>query len=370
MRIILNAEPKDSFHENEIPPREEMTSEEFEKRISRIYDVLKQPGTKVTWNDRIPDPDNPDQQRQVDITLVRKKKRTLVECRLHKRPQDVKWIEELFGRRASLRAHSIIGVSSSGFTEGAIRKARSLGVITRDFRYVTEEEVLSWGMSTKIALYHIKFSKTTLFPILSRVEIRQIREPVKFCKSDGTAWPLSDMFSSAADRLNKSAPTRETPVRLDKVRIQFFTQDLFVNNVPVRELILETKWKKVKVDVEVPVVHVYGEPPGVGLSQYEVRVEKFSDSDFEVYSSQTQVVPIVDFSLIPLIPGGIFKEMLIDFGRAVPIQGIGIVGQKEVKLSFFPFRVCPVREGSREHFVLTDAPFGLASLPRDLHSGL
>jgi hypothetical protein len=37
--------------------------EEFEKQIERILQILEAEGASITWNDRIPDPDNPSQLR-------------------------------------------------------------------------------------------------------------------------------------------------------------------------------------------------------------------------------------------------------------------------------------------------------------------
>jgi hypothetical protein len=93
-------------------------SETFEQQIHRIHELLDGSGAVVTWNDHIPDPDNPSQSRQIDITIERKRKLTIVECRKHQSPQDVQWIEELIGRRTSLRANGVMAVSSSGFTAG------------------------------------------------------------------------------------------------------------------------------------------------------------------------------------------------------------------------------------------------------------
>src|SRR3990167_4837804 len=102
-------------------------SKKFEKQIKRIHDLIEQPGSRVTWNDHIPDPDNPVQPRQIDITINRDNSLTIIECRIHAKKQDVKWIEELIGRRMSLKADAVIAVSASGFTEGAIKKAKAYG---------------------------------------------------------------------------------------------------------------------------------------------------------------------------------------------------------------------------------------------------
>lgn len=75
----------------------------FERQIERIHQLLEAEGATVTWDDRIPDPDSPSQPRQIDVSIRRDGKLTRVECCIHKEPQDVTWIEELMGRRTSLR---------------------------------------------------------------------------------------------------------------------------------------------------------------------------------------------------------------------------------------------------------------------------
>jgi len=46
-------------------------SDEFEIMISRTHKLLEGDDATVDWNERIPDPDNPKQGRQIDV-LVRK----------------------------------------------------------------------------------------------------------------------------------------------------------------------------------------------------------------------------------------------------------------------------------------------------------
>lgn len=83
---------------------------DFEKQIARIYNLLVDGTAEVTWNDKVPDPDNPKQLRQIDITIKKNNEITHVECRSHKAPQNTKWIEELFGRKISLKATAMIAV--------------------------------------------------------------------------------------------------------------------------------------------------------------------------------------------------------------------------------------------------------------------
>lgn len=142
-------------------------SEKFERLITRIHELIEKPGTKVAWNEHIPDPDNPSRQRQVDITLRDSESVTHVECRIHKEKQDVKWIEELIGRRASLKADTIIAVSASGFTKGAIAKAEAHGVVLRDLLSLTEKEIKDWGKKTTVWIKYYEYQEVKIKFIFS-----------------------------------------------------------------------------------------------------------------------------------------------------------------------------------------------------------
>jgi hypothetical protein len=120
----------------ELPPHKS-----FEQQVERIHQLLEVEGSTVTWNDHIPDPDNPARQRQIDVSVRRDGILTLIECRIHKDPQDVMCIEELIGRRISLKADAVIAVSASGFTKPVRNKAIARGIHLRDFAGPSEEEI-------------------------------------------------------------------------------------------------------------------------------------------------------------------------------------------------------------------------------------
>lgn len=128
---------------------------DLEKLTARIHRLLECESTAVvTWNAKVPDPDNPKQLRQVDIEIVRDGICTHVECRSHVQPQSTKWIEELIGRKISLNADQMIAVSDSGFTEGAILKANRFGIILRSIFELTDFEIMGWGKQTEIELHY------------------------------------------------------------------------------------------------------------------------------------------------------------------------------------------------------------------------
>jgi hypothetical protein len=128
---------------------------DLEKLTARIHRLLECESTAVvTWNAKVPDPDNPKQLRQIDVEIVRDGISTHVECRSHVEPQSTKWIEELIGRKISLNADQMIAVSESGFTEGAILKANRFGIILRSISELTDFEIMGWGKQTEIELHY------------------------------------------------------------------------------------------------------------------------------------------------------------------------------------------------------------------------
>lgn len=149
-------------------------SEKFELQIKRIHDLIEQSGAEITWDDHIPDPDNPEQPRQIDVSIKRDDTLTLLECRIHKKRQDVKWVEELIGRRISLNADAIIAVSASGFSRGAVLKAKAHGVILRDFLSLTEQEVQTWGKKTKVSVTLFKYDRISMVFTFDKVVDFQI----------------------------------------------------------------------------------------------------------------------------------------------------------------------------------------------------
>lgn len=173
----------------------------FERVIQRVIELLERDtSAKVTWDDRISDPDTPKRKRQVDITVRKDGLLTLIECRLHRQPQDVSWIEELIGRRASMGADAVVGVSSSGFTRTARNKAKRFGIHLRDVADLSDAEVREWGRSMRLEIGYHQFQD---------VEVAlAVADPDPKGQFDAEAaskglWPLTQtLFNSAAEKMH------------------------------------------------------------------------------------------------------------------------------------------------------------------------
>lgn len=325
-----------------------MTPEEFEQQVARIVSLLQGQQAEVQWNERIPDPDNPTQLRQVDVTIRRDGKVSLVECRLHSRPQDVQWVEELYGRRASLGAISVMGVSAAGFTAGAIKKAERLGVFLRDLRSVTDEEVKHWGRSTKVRLSYVRFMCTAIFAVASDSIVVPSPNPLTILKtSNGGPWPVEGLFRDAANHLSGGK------IREGIVKIQYFTKELFLGSVMVPEITFQVDWRWLHRDLSLPYVLAFtkgGDDPG---RDSEALVEKDFHSRTEVYHLHSGVCPVVDVSLAPLEEGCYLRTILIDLGQPLTLTGSGLVGLGEPQLTLIPIQLQIVRRNSPEYHALT-----------------
>ncbi len=97
-----------------------------------------------------------------------------IECRDHKRPQTVSWIDEMKSKHETLPTNSLILVSSSGFTRGAIAKATKFGITTVHPSEMTDESATKMIESLKA---HV-FRTNQLRVLVVRVTVQTSDGPV------------------------------------------------------------------------------------------------------------------------------------------------------------------------------------------------
>ncbi len=98
--------------------------------------------------------------REIDIRIINRQnpqKRILVECRDHKRKQNVQWIDELDGKARSLSFTKVIAVSSSGFSKLALDEALDRGIEALHLKTAEERDWSKWLFSLKTFGVEIKF---------------------------------------------------------------------------------------------------------------------------------------------------------------------------------------------------------------------
>jgi hypothetical protein len=293
-------------------------SDNFEKQITRIHEFLEGSNADVTWNEKIPDPDNPSQPRQIDFTIKNSESFTMGECRFRKGPEDVQWIEELIGRKISLQADGVIAVSSSGFTEGAIRKASAHGIILRNFFEITDKELESWGKKTNVKVIFAKLMDLIFrFPLNS-----QHQGPYKFTNEDGHEIQLLGFLQGIIHRVDDLKP-KNNPTTFG---LDFKTENLFVCGEKLQHLHISGCLEKYEEDVSVSSVLCYSGDKSNTSKETSTFVQKLDLAQSEIIGHQDSVSIIMDCSNMDLPQNTFFYGFATDFGRIVNIESLELVG--------------------------------------------
>lgn len=311
-------------------------SEKFELQIKRIHDLLDRPDAELTWNDRIPDPDNPNQPRQIDISIRRDNTLTLVECRIHKEKQDVKWIEELIGRRSSLRADAVIAVSASGFTEGAIVKAKTFGIILRDILSLTEEEISQWGKKTSVRFTYHEYKDVEIAFIFDSEQSGKITVDHVLEQIQSDSDKLYKAFESFAEAIDSKNPNGKTGIFTVSLRCKH----LVINRGQVREILISAKFRRKETKLNIPSVVAYDAPEIDALTR-NVFIEAVEHGNFEITQSKNQACVAIDLSQIDSPPNCLFRYVTFEFNRPVTMRALYPLGKPKfgIKLSDLILRV-------------------------------
>lgn len=266
------------------------TSEKFERQIERIHRLIEGSASQVTWNDSIPDPDNEGQLRQIDVTILRDDKLTLVECRIHKDKQDVQWLEELVGRRSSLRADAVIAVSASGFTEGAVKKAHAFGIILRNLLTLTEEEIAAWGRVSKVSLTFYEYAAVQLlFWVRNQVLPVNIVDEIHefFTQNPREFYGVFEKVSEILDEQRPLPPAIMADIG--------FNKSWSVEGCVIEGVSFQANVRTVNREIATPAVVLY-DAPEKGKSEREVSVEMTELENFEITKSSNNVMIAIDLS--------------------------------------------------------------------------
>jgi hypothetical protein len=317
----------------DLPPHKRL-----EHQIERVHQLLESEESVVTWNDHIPDPDSPSQSRQIDVSIRRDGLLTLVECRLHKEPQDVTWIEELIGRRASLKAAAVIAVSASGFTKTARAKASAHGVHLRDFATLSDGEIRNWGRTRTIRVNFCEFSDVVLTlgvaPLLRP-------EPLRLTDINGRTvspitWRL--LFQSIMKQLDQ----QKWPGVSARIDTQVDAK-LLVNGHRPASMSLSARVRRISQTIRLASVFEYADPL---TATSHAEVGRYELGGSEIIENGDDVAMTIDLSGIVVPDGCCFETVLVDAGRVVTARPY-FIGMEHVINYRIPMQIRYV-SGSRE----------------------
>jgi len=302
-------------------------SDRFEKQVSRIHELIEQPGSIVTWNDHIPDPDNSSQPRQIDVTIKRDGTLTIIECRIHSTPQDVMWIESLMGRRKSLNADAVIAVSHSGFTKGAILKARKYGVVLRDFKSLTEEEIREWGCKTRLWVSYHNLTSIALFFLFGSEAKAHVTadDAIQYLARDWKLAHITELIIGEIDKMR----SEESNDKSTRVRVSLFPKNQVVAGYPIKEAIFEADYRVVKKEAHIPSVVAYDGPEMAALER-TVMIEQVDLGDFQITQASNEASVALDFNQIGIPSNSRIRDIIFDFRRPVKVKGIEFLSQPKI----------------------------------------
>ena len=297
-------------------------SEAFEERVRRIYDLLCDSGAEVKWNAHIPDPDNPKQARQIDVTVTRDGILTLVECRHHKSRQDVQWIEELIGRKISLGAHAVIAVSSSGFTAGAIAKARKYGICLRDLQQFSDSEITNWSRRISLTLYFYQYSDLRVTLLFDRDGFAKVVPEA--AQSELRTHPcMQSLFNAAAQKLGEAnllaTGKLDRPVRFG-LKVQF--DGFLLCGARVLEVDFSGEARLIAMPIAPSVVYGYGEPDEPSDGRDEAVQDFPSLGKTSIAHSRERIWTFLDLSELEVPPFYQFRYLKQDAGQAMDHEAL------------------------------------------------
>src|SRR5688500_1563002 len=131
-------------------------SNDFQKFVALIERLAASPTARVIESSLEPE-SKIKMAREIDIliedTINGFALRLAIECRDHVRKQDVTWIDELIGKYRDVEVDTIVAVSRSGFTDGALAKARQENIRA----YTLKEAVNPGWTDTLLSDVHFSF---------------------------------------------------------------------------------------------------------------------------------------------------------------------------------------------------------------------
>lgn len=220
-----------------------------------------------------------------------------VECRKRRPVQDVRWIEELAGKKANIRATKTIAVSATGFSAGAVAAAAAAGIELRNLTEVSAADIVSWLQPTTM-IHRVQRSLITSANVFlkpprvgaggapltpevrdQRVEQGLLARVIKHVPS-GEHTSLMEIWLKAQAIGNFHAAVPEDGSRLSarvqlKIEPGLFTLETTAGPSALTEISLEVElWKEhVETPFYTAAFHHYASPDGSTVQHAEYHAQ-------------------------------------------------------------------------------------------------
>jgi len=268
---------------------------DFEKLISIIEKGLANTDIKIKSPDYLKD-NITGKDREVDLTLRKKIDNEeiiiIFECRDRKITSDVIWIEQLVTKVRDLNAFKVIAVSSSGFTDGAKKKAEYYDIELRTTEEITNEQLMNWIIPS--GLFVIKQNHNIINCTIVIKDPSLIKEPIHFhpdlkvfIHPQGGIFSANDLYNKIPN-IDKYIPDEEKTKEKMEVELKL---DLRKNNfsiinnsklVAIEGVILKVIIWDEKKYFSVKKMGIY--------SDNEKRIAGFSEFPIEIEGKQFKLI--------------------------------------------------------------------------------
>lgn len=174
----------------------------FEELVARIEHVLSPQGAEIKSPDSLTDKTT-GLEREVDASIRYKIGSSeiliTIECRERNKVQDVIWIEQLAKKQQDIGASKTIAVSTKGFSEAAMRKAKFYGIEVRKVKKIDDDSISKW--TKRVVRSQIKYTITdfNITAKISKEEENQLFTELENYKSEVIDMPIILLLKQAKE---------------------------------------------------------------------------------------------------------------------------------------------------------------------------
>jgi hypothetical protein len=245
-----------------------------------------------------------------------------------RRRQDVQWIEELYGRRQSSDAETVLAVAPEGFTATTQRKAARFGILLRDLRPFSEAEIASWRGQITLMLYYYQYADVRLAIGLGSQSVQNV-DPEELSRDLQSHGILQSAFETAAAHLDKLKLLAARDARTYRLKVKIDPEMIELSGEAVREISFECKVRLVEHTIASPEVFGYGEPKQAA-TQREVRVEQFELGETTIVHGNERIAIDIDLSTVALPPVSQIRYFRVTSADQVDHERVAITNPEKL----------------------------------------
>lgn len=248
---------------------------------------------------------------------------------MHKSPQDVKWIEELIGRQVSLRAHAIIAVSSSGFTKGAIAKAKRFGINLRKVDELSSNEIITWCKPIKLSLFYWRFIDFKLDLFFDSHDLEGLNKLTIMDELKKHPY-LHNLLTTHFDlKDNSGLSLREKLGKEIHYQVDLAIENFILSGASVKKVHSDCLVTLEELPLSIPQVLIYSDPSSSNQGAY---IQNFNLGETRIIHKENDISINLDISKLNLPPSSHFMFADFSSNETVNIEYFELIGAENLQV--------------------------------------